>query len=336
MVSAQVPYSKAQKAVTILVALGNPRAAQLLKYFKNDEKRILMFAAKSLNMIAQPDLDKLVNEFEADFSRGAGLLDSSETMDEILTEAFTPEEVEALANPPVIVEAEPISTNVWDKLENEEIEKIVSFIQSENHQVGAFILTKLSSAKSASVISGLDRSTRASVLTRMLSMGAVRPEMAKIVENHLGEVFGKENKNDAGAGNSRIASILNQLDKTTTDEVLADLGSAVEPSRVTAVKSMLFRFEDIIQLESAACVIVFDQVPANILTLALRDAEPAIVEVALGSIGQRTRRMIENDLKTPAANKPSEITDARRQIVAAILRLSGEGRIALPSADLAA
>ena len=99
---------------------------------------------------------------------------------------------------------------------------------------------------------------------------------------------------------------------------------------------MLFRFEDIGVLSEAHRVIVFDKIPAQALTMALRNAEPAIVEVALAAIGQRTRRMIENDLKAPANDKSSEVSAARRQIVAVILRLSGEGAINLPATELAA
>jgi flagellar motor switch protein FliG len=334
--SMTIPFSKVQKAATILVALGKPRASQLLKYFKDDEKRALIHAAKSLTAIEQADLDKLVKEFEAEFTRGAGLIDSSEIMEEILTEALTPEEVVSLSSPAPASPALPVPPSAWEMLEDADPAKIILFLAGENLQAGACILSRLSSEKSASVIAGLDRTARSAILTRMISMGAVLPAAAEVLEKRLKDIFGVQEKGDSKAGQAQVANILNQLDKAATEEVMSDLTTSMESERVSAVRSMLFRFEDIVRLEDSARAAVFDQVPANILTLALRDASPEILETALSAIGQRTRRMIENDLKTPAGGKPQDILDAQRKIVSMILRLSSEGRIALPSTDLAA
>jgi flagellar motor switch protein FliG len=334
--SMTVPFSKVQKAAAILVALGKPRASHLLKYFKDEEKRALITAAKSLTAIEQNDLDKLVKEFEAEFTRGAGLIDSSDIMDGILTEALTAEELESLSNPVPAVAVQPASPSAWDMLEGADPAKIVALLGAENLQAGAYMLSKLSSEKSALVIAGLDRTARSAILTRMISMGAALPAVVEVLERRLAGIFGVPEKGDSKAGQIHVANILNQLDKAATEEVMSDLSTSIESARVSAVRSMLFRFEDIVRLEDSARASVFDQVPANILTLALRDASPEILETALSSIGQRTRRMIENDLKTQAGSKPRDILDAQRKIVSMILRLSAEGRIALPSADLAA
>jgi flagellar motor switch protein FliG len=333
--SMTVPFTRVQKAAAILVALGKPRAPQLLKYFKDDEKRALIRAAKSLTAIEQLDLEKLVKEFEAEFTRGTGLIDSSDIMDGILTDALTPEEVETLSSP-VPAAVQPDLPNAWDKLENADPAKIIAVLSSENLQAGAFILSRISSEKSASVIAGLDRAARSALLTRMISMGPALPAAVEMLERRLTGIFGVQEKSDSKAGQAQVANILNQLDKAATEEVMSDLTSSIESERVSAVRSMLFRFEDIVRLDDSARAAIFDQVPANILTQALRDASPEILETALSAIGQRTRRMIENDLKTPAGGKPRDILDAQRKIVSMILRLSAEGRIALPSNELAA
>jgi flagellar motor switch protein FliG len=333
--SAASQFSKAQKAAAILVALGRPRAPQLLKYFKDEEKRIVILAAKSLKNIELPDLEKLVREFEADFTRGAGLIDSSGIMDGILTDALTPEEVETLNNP-VRAPEQAAARSAWDMLESAEPAKIIAVLGSENMQAGAFILSRLSSEKSASVIAGIDRTARSAILTRMISMGSVAPAAIEVLERRLTAIFGVPERGDSKAGQSQVANILNQLDKAATEEVMSDLTSSIDNEQVSAVRSMLFRFEDIVRLDVSARAAIFDQVPANVLTLALRDASPEILETALSAIGQRARRMIENDLKTAAGGKPRDIFDAQRKIVSVILRLSAEGRIALPSSELAA
>jgi flagellar motor switch protein FliG len=336
-VSTKPHRSKAQEAMSILVALGKPRATGILKYFKNDEKRILLNASNGLPPIGQADLEKLISRLESDFTTGAGILDTSELMDDILTSSITPEEMAALNAPPVEEKVEtPAEQSIWERLEKEDDAEIAAFIQGENHQAGAYLLTQLTGQKSASVIAALDRAARSSVITRMMSMGTASAPAIRVMERQLAGAFEKGDKSLLQAGNSRVANILNQLDRPVADEVLTDMQTAMEPGRVSAVKSMLFRFEDVTQLADADRMAVFDQIQPPVLTLALRNAEPALVEIVLAAIGARSRRMIENDLKTAANVKPTDVSDARRQIVTAVLRLSAEGRITLPAQDLAA
>ena len=75
----QLPtLSRSQKAAAILVAMGKPSAGKLLKFFKQEELRGLIEAARSLKTIPQSELDRIVSEFEGEFAEGAGLLDSGD------------------------------------------------------------------------------------------------------------------------------------------------------------------------------------------------------------------------------------------------------------------
>ena len=88
--------TKPQRAAAVLVAMGKSRASQLLKFFKSEELRIMIDAAHTLKTIPQPDLEELVKEFEAEFTVGAGLMDSAEAMQKILGEALSEEEMYAI------------------------------------------------------------------------------------------------------------------------------------------------------------------------------------------------------------------------------------------------
>ena len=94
--STAATMTRAQKAAAILVAMGKPSASRLLKFFKQEELKALIEGARLLRTIAQSDLEKIVAEFEAEFTEGAGLLDSADQMDTILNESLSPEEMSAL------------------------------------------------------------------------------------------------------------------------------------------------------------------------------------------------------------------------------------------------
>ncbi len=56
--------------------------------------KALIEGARLLRTIPQSDLERIVAEFEAEFTEGAGLLDSADRMDTILNESLSPEEDE--------------------------------------------------------------------------------------------------------------------------------------------------------------------------------------------------------------------------------------------------
>lgn len=330
-------FPKAEQAMMILVAIGNPRASQILKHFKDDEKRTLLLAAKSLRPLAQPDLESLVKKFEADFSEGAGILDSSELMGEILSASMTAEEAEAIVNPAAAtVEPKLEIQTIWDLIETKDPARIAGYLQSENLQIGAYLLSRLTGTKSAEVIATLERSLRSRLIARMMSIRSPSSLAIDVLETSLRSAFEHDDDGKGNEGDLRVASILNQLDKSVSEEVMSDLHGAFERDRVVAIRSMLFRFEDVARLSDGDRVIVLDQVQPGVMTLALRGAEPSLIELCLAAIGQRTRRMIENDLKTAGNAKPADLLDARRQVVATVLKLSREGRVSLPTTELAA
>jgi len=56
--------TRAQKAAAILVAMGKQSAGRLLKFFKQEELKGLVEAARTLKTIPQSELEKIVGEFE--------------------------------------------------------------------------------------------------------------------------------------------------------------------------------------------------------------------------------------------------------------------------------
>lgn len=65
-----VTLTRAQKAAAILVAMGKPSASRLLKFFKQEELKALIEGARLLRTIPQSDLERIVAEFEAEFTEG--------------------------------------------------------------------------------------------------------------------------------------------------------------------------------------------------------------------------------------------------------------------------
>lgn len=329
--------TRTQKAAAILVAMGKPSASRMLKFFKQEELKALIEGARMLRTIAQGDLEKIVAEFEAEFTEGAGLMDSADKMDRILNESLSPEEMSALmgVEKPVVAANGPAP--IWPQLEKLEPERLGAFLAQEHPQTSAVILSNLAPNAAASVLLTVEKSLRAEIVKRMLSIATVPPAALRLVENQLrSRVLVESSSKDNSAGQILVASLLNEMDKEQLDEVMGDLEEAGAPD-LEAVRSRLFSFDDLVLLSQKARVSLFDGIATELITLALRNAPAALGEAVLSSIGARSRRMIESELGQGSDGiAMADIVKARKSIAATAIRMAREGAFDLPSMQNAA
>ncbi|WP_041545008.1 MULTISPECIES: FliG C-terminal domain-containing protein [Chelativorans] len=326
-----VRLTQAEKAAAILVAMGKPSAGRLLKFFKQEELKGLIEAARRLRTIPQAELEKVVQEFEREFTEGAGLVDSGDSMSTILSETLPPEELNLLlGNAPV---DDAGQEDVWNRLEKLAPERLVKVLEPEHPQTVALILANLSPQIASRVTMALDRQQRGEVLRRMTALGQVSAEARAIVERRISEILQAEaNGKDASAGQALVVRLLNELEKTEADEVIRDLEAVGTPD-VDAIRARLFSFEEIVHLAQKARVALLDGLPTDLVTLALRHAPPDVVEAVLSALGARSRRMIEAELAAPMEGISAEaIAGARKRIAATAVQLAQRGTIELPSA----
>lgn len=326
--------TRAQKAAAILVAMGKPSASRLLKFFKQEELKALIEGARLLKTIPQSELERIVAEFESEFTEGAGQLDSGDQMDELLNGTLTPEEVKAIMGKDLAVVSNQ-APPVWPELEKIEAARLGAFIASEHPQTSALILSKVAPQAAANTLLTLDKPLRAEIIKRMMSISTIPEAATKIVEDQIrNRVLGESNAKDTSAGQVRVASMLNELDKNQLDELMQDLQDAGTPD-LEAVRARLFSFEDILLLTQKARVALFDGLSSELVTMCLRQAPAELVEAVLSSIGARARRMIEAELGQGSDGIPmAEIIKARKSVAATTIRMAREGTFELPTTQI--
>lgn len=328
--------TSAQKAAAILVAVGKPAAGRLLKFFKQEELKALIEGARKLKTIPQSELERIVAEFEDEFAEGAGLLDSADAMDTIFTENLSQDEMNAiLGRETSSLPFEEIPP--WPAFEAIDPDVIASFLTKEHPQTVAYVLSNLASPAAAKIVLLLAKDVRGEVVKRMLSLGSVTATAKRLVEKRIRSEFletssGKLSKE----GQAKVVGFLNELEKSELDEVMGEL-EAAGAEDLGSLRAQLFSFEDVINLTPKARVALFDGFEIDMLTTALRDANPIIIEAVLSAIGARTRRMIESELAQPSDNvNPIDINRSRRAVVSKAIAMANDGVIQLPSAQEAA
>ena len=322
-----------QKVAALLVAMGKPAAAKILKHFSPDDLRRLSGQAHTLPNISLADFDVLVHQFEDAFAEGVSFSQAGERFDNLVQETLPEDEAAAVLDPnvtPAIPEE-----SLWEIMGKMSAEELQDHISQEHPQVIAYIVSKLPSDLSAKLLLLQTMAERGDIIYRTLHLRAVLPVVDELLDKALRPVLMKKNETAEQSHYGEVANILNQLDKSEIDEMLASL-DGLDPEDLEKIKSKLFVFEDIPRLSSRARLLLFDDIPSDVIITALRNADNATVETILSSLSQRSRRMVEAELKSPNDMiTQADITNARRTIAQQAIKLAGEGKISLAADESA-
>jgi len=321
------PLTQAEKAAAVLLAMGKGVAGRLLKYFTQAELQTIISSAQSLRAIPPDELLLLVSEFEDLFTEGAGLMDNAKAIEAILEEGLTPDEVDSLLGRRTAFQA--YETSIWDRLSEAEPTFVAQFLLREHPQTVAYILSMMPSNFGAKVLLQLPDNRRADIMNRTVNMKTVSPKAAQIIENQVMTLLAEVEAERNAAGSTKVADLMNELDKPQVDTLLTSLESISRES-VNKVRPKIFLFEDIPFMPLRSRVLLFNDVAGDVITMALRGTSMDVREAVLAAVGARQRRMIESDLATGDAGiNPREIAIARRSIAQEAIRMAANSQIQL-------
>lgn len=321
-----------QKAAAILVAIGRPAAARLLKHFNAEDLRKLAGHARTLEPISPLDFEQLVKQFEDSFAEGAPVSEAAQRFEGLLRETLPQEEVDAVLEDRV--QPQLVQESVWAQLARLPVESLQAYLTDQHPQIIAYIVSKLPSDLAARLFVVLPPQLRNAVVQRSLHIGNVAPAAAELLEDVLRrDLLGRSDSGPVKAHHGQIANIFNQLDRSEMEELMASLED-LNRDDLNRIKAKLFTFEDIERLSQRARLLLFDEVQTEQIATALRGADTRLQELVLSSLSTRGRRMVETELGAEQGNITAQnITDARRTIARIAIDLSERGIITLDASE---
>lgn len=320
------------RAAILLLAMGPTGASRLLKHLSPDEIRAVKEGVANQQPVSAQEVDRLVSEFHEEFKTGPGLSGLDDEMDKLLRSALSADEHSKVFGADDFIDASLFmapSLSVWEEFEGMGATGLEAILVAEHPQVVAMITARLQAETAAAVIAKFEPSLRNDVMRRMLTAKPLEGDAESLIEDSLREIFiaGADGA-EKMARRTTLAEIANRIDKSQTDEFLASIEEA-QPEEAVAIRSLLFAFEDLPKISKKARLVLFDTVPTETVTLALRGAAPDVVEIIVSSLAARARRMVEAELARAAEIEAADINTARRSIAALALRLASEGKIVL-------
>lgn len=228
----------------------------------------------------------------------------------------------------------------WVRIAAMEAEQLLPLTLSESTEVAAVLLSKLSTAKAAELLSRLPGERARRIALAVSQTGRVSPHtVARIGETVLELLQSAPTPAFTEAPEARIGAILNIAPAATRDDVLSGLESA-DAGFAQRVKKKIFTFADI------PTRVVDRDVPAITRAVAPDDLVTAIAaadggeadaaEFILANMSQRMAASLREEAAERGAVSTREAEAAMAAVVAAIRALEADGALSLILPDEAA
>ena len=333
-ISGERTLSGPEKAAALLLMMGRPPAARLLKQFDQPDLQAVARAAAGLGAIPATTLDRLVDEFATDFSAGADLFSDAGQVKSLLADSLPPEQIADILG----VESGKPGKSIYGG-------RLAQAPESRDHCVadgGArddcdLYPLQARFCVATKAIAALPRDRRNAALCGLVAPLAVTPLAARLIEEAVGSAMKQTPKTAAGAdGRSRLAGIINGLDAPEAEDAMRALEQA-SPKDAAIVKGMLFSFNDLPRLSERARALLFDRASIDIVVMALRGTDAEFRDTVLSSMPSRGRRLVEGELSSGGNAPPRDIAKARKAIADIVLGMASRNEIELggPPAEAA-
>lgn len=317
-----------RKAALLCVSIGQAEAAGIFK-FLNEEVIEQLTVEMARTPAVAPDAQGMVMEEVLETAAAHGYLQEGgmRYAREVLEQALGPARAqEILTRLAVVIESSP-----FEFLRGSSAEQIVAFLRNEHPQTIALVLAHLPDTEmAASVLEQLQPDLQTDIATRIALMTQASPEVVKeiasVMENKLETVIRHEYQEVGGVGS--LAQILNSADRSTEQNILKFLSES-DPELADEVRSRLFVFEDIAQLDDRSIQMILKEVDAKDLPLALRGASPDVTDKILRNMSQRGAEMLREEMEYMPPQRRRVVEEAQSKVVGAVRKLEDAGALVL-------
>jgi len=322
------------RSATLLLALGEERAAQVLRHLDAREVRALSQTMAEMTSVPRSAIHDALEQFSADRKSGA-LSGSPEYLRTVLTEALGKRQGEAM-----LARILPNESGALDdagpglaNLRWMDARSISELMRNEHPQVVSMVLSLLDSDQSAEVVELLPEPLALEALQRMATIGRVQPGALRELSEALNEQFTADHdamNMDSFGGVETAAEVLNRLDAKRTEKIMDELREQ-EPDLAEKIEDLMFVFSDLVELEDRGLQLLLREVESGTLLLAIKGANEELREKIFRNMSQRAAEILRDDLEARGPVRVSEVEAAQKEVLRIARNLAEQGQIILTS-----
>jgi flagellar motor switch protein FliG len=329
MAEQESEFGMAEKASLLLLAVGQERAASVLKNMGPKEVQLIGTTMASLGNISSDMVDVVLEEFITQIKSQTALgMDSDEYIRDMLTDALGVDKAGSMIDRILLGK----NSKGIEQLKWMDARAIADLIRLEHPQIIAIILTLLDSDQSAEVLGLLPENMRSDLMFRIATLNSVQPaalrELDEIMEKQL---TGSDSmKSSSIGGVDTAANILNFMDGAIS-EVMMEQMTETNSELSQEIQDKMFVFQDLKVVDDRGIQTLLREVSTDQLLLALRGVEDELKEKIFSNMSKRAAEMLRDDLEAAAPAKLSEVELAQKDILSIARKLSDSGEISLGS-----
>lgn len=314
-----------QKAAILLITLGPEISAQIFKHLQDEEIEQLTLEIANVRKIDSSERELILNEFHQiclaqEYISQGGITYAKEILDRALGSQRA---VDILNRLTATLQVRP-----FDFARKADPAQILNFIQNENPQTIALVLSYLQPDQSSVILSSLPQEIQADVAKRIALMDSTSPEVITQVERILEQKLSATVTQDytSAGGIESIVQILNGVDRGTERTILDSL-EIQDPELAEEIKKRMFVFEDIVNLDNRSIQRIIRDIENADLQLALKVASEEVRESIFRNMSKRMAETFKEEMEYMGPVRLRDVEEAQTRIVSTIRRLEESGEI---------
>ncbi|MDQ2958600.1 MAG: flagellar motor switch protein FliG [Actinomycetota bacterium] len=226
-----------------------------------------------------------------------------------------------------------LSTTMFDLpfkfLQNADARQLLNFISDEHPQTIALVLAHVPAPLASKVLAGLGADLQADVAHRIATMDRTSPDIIHQIEANLERRMATlmvPSELSAVGGVQPLVEIINRADRGTEKMILEGLEER-DPELAEEVRSRMFMFEDLTNLEDRAVQLVLRQVEIANLAIALKGVASVVHAKIMANMSERAAITLAEEIELLGPVRVQSVEEAQTEVVRVIRELEESGQI---------
>ncbi|MFC0214335.1 flagellar motor switch protein FliG [Paenibacillus chartarius] len=314
-----------QKAAILLISLGPDVSAQIFKHLREEEIEQLTLEIANVRKVDSMEKEAILAEFHQiclaqEFISQGGITYAKDILEKALGSSKAMDIINRLTA--------TLQVRPFDFARKADPAQILNFIQNENSQTIALVLSYLQPDQSSIILSSLPQDKQADVAKRIALMDSTSPEVIaqveRVLEQKLSATVTQDYTNAGGI--SAIVQILNGVDRGTERTILDSL-EIQDPELAEEIKKRMFVFEDIVNIDNRSIQRIIRDIENADLQLALKVASEEVREAIFKNMSKRMAETFKEEMEFMGPVRLRDVEEAQTRIVSTIRRLEESGEI---------
>jgi flagellar motor switch protein FliG len=317
-----------RKAAVLMLMVGEEVARDILPQLSNAEIQRLANGTRLLRDLEAEEVVAILEEYNQSLESAVLWVDEgASAFRGLAIRTLGQDRARAVLDRPTLA----LSSAFVDLCSRADPETLARVLTREHPQTVAVVLSALPPAQAGPLLAALGEERRPDVVRRVASLKAVNSEVLRQAEESLTrEVLAAMAEGQIRVDGSNIAvSIMKEVSVQAEEQIITAL-EAEAPELAADIRRRMFIFDDLVEIDDRGIQTLLREIPSNLLRVALRSAQPTLLQRIFRNMSERAAKVLEEDMASSGPVPLGQVEEAREAIVQTALELARGGKITMP------